>query len=373
MSQIPFLDLKSQYQSLKSELDPEILEVMANAAFVGGAWVARFETSFAQYLGVPYTIGVGNGTEAIWIALMALGIGPGDEVIVPANTFIATAEAVSFCGAHPIFVDVRADDYLLDTDKLEDHITEDTAAIIPVHLYGQPADMSAIMDLAIAYDIPVIEDAAQAHGAKYRDRMAGSYGVFSTFSFYPGKNLGAYGDGGAIVTSNEGLVGQIRSFIDHGRDGAGGHKLLGFNSRLDGMQAAVLDVKLRHLDDWNRARQKNAALYNELFAASKIGDRVRTPMAHSDRTHVYHLYVIQADERDALRSYLAEQEIASGIHYKFAVPFSEAYADLGYTAEDLPVAHRLQSRILTLPMFPELTEEQIRRVVDTIEAFYLSR
>ncbi len=360
---VPFVDLKAQYLSIKSEMDPAVAEIISNTAFIGGKAVAAFEEEFASYLGSPYCVSVANGTEAIEIALRALGIGAGDEVIVPANSFIASAEAVTSAGATVVFADSHPEYYTLDVEDLRRKITPRTRAVIPVHLYGQPADMDPIMEVAREHNLVVVEDTSQAHGALYKGRMVGSIGDAGTFSFYPGKNLGAYGDGGAIVFKSEDAARIARTYANHGSLVKYHHVMEGRNSRLDGLQAAVLSVKLKHLDAWSEARRRNAALFTELLADI---DGVVTPAIAEYSVPVFHLYVIRVNDRENLQKGLAERGIATAIHYPISLPSLEAYSHLGHKTEDFPVANGQMSEILSLPMYPELTEEMIRYTAEAI-------
>ena len=355
---IPFVDLKAQYLRIRPEVDAAIARVLSEAAFIGGSHVKAFEEAFATYCGVQHCVGVGNGTDAITIALRGLGIGPGDEVITAANSFIASAEAISNAGARVVFADVGAESYTLDPDRVEAAITPRTRAILVVHLYGQPAQMDALLELGRARGLHVIEDAAQAHGAEWQGRPVGSLGSVACFSFYPGKNLGAYGDGGAIVTDDAELADRVRMLANHGRVSKYDHGCEGFNSRLDGIQAAILFVKLACLDRWNRERNVAAARYDELLRDT----RVVTPARLAGAQHVFHLYVVRVPERDRIRAALAEQGIEVGVHYPIALPNLSAYRYLGHAPSDFPVATRCSGEILSLPIFPELSEEQIAEV-----------
>ena len=360
---VPFVDLKAQYLSLKSELDAAILQVVSETAFVSGRYAAAFETAFAEYIGADHCIAVANGTDAIEIALQAIGIGRGDEVIVPANTFFATAEAVSNVGATPVFVDCELNFYNIDTAKIEEKITPKTKAMIPVHLYGLPAEMDAVMEIARRHGLKVLEDCAQAHGAKYKGRTVGTFGNAASFSFYPGKNLGAYGDGGAILTNSTQTADRCRLIANHGQPAKYRHTLNGRNSRLDGIQGAVLSVKLPHLDRWLDARRQNAARYNELLADTGIP----VPIAPDGFVHTYHLYVIRVKNRDAVAGKLNESGVDTGLHYPTALPFLEIYSDIGYQLSDFPVAHSQMSELLSLPMYAELTDEMIVHVAETLK------
>ena len=361
---VPFVDLKAQYLSLKTEFDAAILDVVANTAFVSGRYAAKFESEFAQYIGTQHCVAVANGTDAIEIALQALAIGAGDEVIVPANTFFATAEAVANVGATVVFVDCEPNFYNIDVAKIEEKITPRSKAIIPVHLYGLPAEMDAVMQIARKHGLKVIEDCAQAHGAKYKGQTVGTFGDVATFSFYPGKNLGAYGDAGAIVTNDSEIAERCRLIANHGQPSKYHHTLIGRNSRMDGIQAAVLSVKLRHLDKWLDARRANAARYNELLADTGIA----LPETPEHSTHTFHLYVIRVKNRDAVAAKLNEVGIDTGLHYPTALPFLEAYSDKNYQPSDFPVAHSQMGDLLSLPMYAELTDEMIEYVCENLKA-----
>jgi len=361
---VPFVDLKAQYHAIKEEIDSAIASVLADTAFIKGKYLASFEENFAAYTGVKHCIGVGNGTDAIYIALRAMGIGAGDEVITVANSFIATSEAITQTGARVVFVDCHPHTYNIDTAKVEEKITADTRAIIPVHLYGQPADMDPILELAKKHGLKVLEDCAQAHGAVYKGRKAGTMGNCATFSFFPGKNLGAYGDGGAVTTSDDQLARQIRMFANHGRIAKYGHDFEGVNSRLDGLQAAILDVKLRHLEKWNLRRRQTAARYDEAFK-----DLLSIPGLVREVEHVYHLYVVRSTKRDALQNHLQQRGIACGVHYPTALPFLTAYQYLGHKPEDFPVAHAYMNQILSLPIHGSITDTEIEAVITAINDF----
>ncbi|MCK4795815.1 MAG: DegT/DnrJ/EryC1/StrS family aminotransferase [Spirochaetes bacterium] len=363
---VPFLNLKIQYNSIKDEIDKIIQEVINATAFAGGPFVKTFEDEFAKYCQTKYAIGVGNGTEALWLSLIALGIGVGDEVITTPNTFIATAEAITYCGAKPVFVDVIDDTYSMDTAAFEKAITPKTKAIIPVHIFGQMCDMDPIMEIAKKNNLYVVEDACQAQGAEYKDKRAGSIGDLGAFSFYPGKNLGAFGEAGAIVTNNEKLANKIKMFRDHGQGKKYYHDIIGWNARMDGIQGAVLSVKLKYLDKWNDARRKNAALYNEKLSSF---NEIELPTKASYSKHVYHIYPIRVKNRDKLLSYLQENGIGCGIHYPVPIHLQNAYQSLNINKGAFPVAEQSAEEFISLPMFPELTEEQIDTVVDTIKDF----
>jgi dTDP-4-amino-4,6-dideoxygalactose transaminase len=359
---VPFVDLKAQYHSLQAEFEAAILKVLSDTAFIAGRYTAEFERAFAEYLGVSHCIGVANGTDALEIALLSVGIEPGDEVLVPANTFFATAEAVTNIGAVPIFVDVDPATYNIDTSLIEAAITPRTKAIIPVHLYGLPADIEDVVDTAREHDLKVVEDCAQAHGATVKGRKVGTFGDAATFSFYPSKNLGAFGDGGAIVTNNDDVNALARAISNHGQLIRNSHSMIGRNSRLDGIQGAVLSVKLPHLESWIGARRSHAARYNELLS----GTGLILPVEPRDLRHTYHLYVVQVSDRDAVQARLANSEIETGIHYPTAIPFLEPFNDRGYTSADFPVAYAQMSKLLSLPMYAELTDEMIERVCEVL-------
>ncbi len=327
-----------------------------------GPQVAAFEKAFAEYLGARFCIGVNSGTAALQLALMACGIGPGDEVIVPSFTFFATAEAVSVLGAKPVFVDIDPVSYTVTAPGVEQAITARTKAIIPVHLYGQPADLDPILALAETHKLQVIEDAAQAHGAEYKARRVGALGDAGCFSFYPSKNLGAYGEAGAIVTNDDELARRLRLLRDHGSTSKYAHAIVGYNFRMEEIQAAVLNVKLAHLDDWNNRRRERAAAYNELLKDSGLV----LPREMDYARHVYHVYAIQSDHRDELQKRLAAAGIQTGVHYPIPIHLQPAYASLGYKKGDLPETERLSERVLSLPMFAELTRRQIEKTASII-------
>jgi len=361
---VPFLNLKIQYESIKDEINAAINDVIEKTAFAGGPFVAQFEEEFAEFCRCQHAIGVGNGTDALWLPLLALGIGRGDEVITVPSTFIATAEAISFCGATPVFVDIDEQTYNMNPDLLEAAITPKTKAIIPVHLFGQTADMDPIMDIAKKHNLYVIEDACQAHGSEYKRKRAGSIGDAGAFSFYPGKNLGAYGEAGAIVTNNDDLTSKTKMFRDHGQARKYYHGMIGWNARMDGIQGAILSTKLKHLESWTEARRKNASLYNELL--SNV-DGIITPREADYTRHVYHIYAIRVQNRDELIEKLAEKEIFCGIHYPVPLHLQEAYNFLGLNKGSFPVAEKCASEFVSLPMFPELTEAQIKYTTDNIK------
>jgi dTDP-4-amino-4,6-dideoxygalactose transaminase len=364
--EVPFLDLKKQYASISGDITRAMGQVIEQTAFAGGSFVARFEEEFAEYCQCQESIGVGSGTEALWLVLAALGIGTGDEVITVPNTFIATAEAISNCGAQPVFVDVDPTTYTLNPELLEAAITPRTKAIIPVHLYGQVADMDRLMDIATAHGLQVIEDACQAHGAEYKGRKAGSMGIAGCFSFYPGKNLGAYGDAGGIVTNDAGLATKLRSLRDHGQSRKYHHDYIGWNSRMDGLQAAILSVKLKHLSSWNESRRQHAAAYGRKLAGLQ---GIRLPEEADFAKHIYHVYAIHVQERARLMAALSAKGIQSAIHYPVPVHLQRAYQSLGLKRGLFPVAEKHADEQLSLPMFPELSEPQIDAVVETLAQF----
>ncbi|MDX9906525.1 MAG: DegT/DnrJ/EryC1/StrS family aminotransferase [Bacteroidales bacterium] len=364
---IPFLNLRAQYDLIKDEFSSKLEQVLQRSAFAGGPFVEEFEKDFAAFSGCKHAIGVGNGTEALWMALIGLGIGQGDEVITTPNTFIATTEAISFCGASPVFVDVDERTGNMDPAMLPRAITGRTKAIIPVHLHGQTADMAPIMDIATRHNLYVIEDACQAHDAEYKTKKAGTMGAAGCFSFYPGKNLGAFGEAGAVTTDDDRLAAAIRMFRDHGQAKKYHHSIIGWNCRMDGIQGAVLAVKLKHLRTWTEGRRKNAALYTSLL---RNLDELALPVEADFARHVYHIYAIRTERRDALLNFLQGRGIGCGIHYPVPIHLQEAYRHMGHKSGDFPIAEKLAATTLSLPMFPELTEEQITYVADAIHKFF---
>ena len=367
---IPFVDLKIQYQSIKKHIDTAISEVITNTRFIQGKEVSLFEKEFATFLGAKYCIGVNSGTDALILGIRALNLNPGDEVIVPVNTFIATALGVSENKLKPVFVDMDPEDYGMDLDDLEKKITSKTRAILPVHLFGQPEKLDEIKKIIKKSEkqIYLIEDACQAHGAEYKGKKVGSMGIFSAFSFYPGKNLGAYGDGGAIVTNDAKLAETYHMLREYGSKVKYIHDTVGTNTRLDTIQAAILRVKLQYLEKWNNKRQQNAALYTKLF--QKELPNIKTPPYILGRESVFHLYIIEVEKRDELLTYLNSHGVQALIHYPIPLHMQKAFADLGYKKGDFPHAEKSAKRMLSLPMFPELTKEQIIYVVGTIKDFY---
>jgi dTDP-4-amino-4,6-dideoxygalactose transaminase len=361
---IPLVDLKAQYLKIKHEIDKAISDCISEGTFVKGRLVTDFENSFADYIGTKYCVGCGNGTDALELILKSLGIGPGDEVIVPALTWIATAEAVNNVGAEPVFVDVNICNYTIDVEKIEEKITKHTKAIIPVHLYGCPADMIEIMRISTTHGLFVVEDCAQAHGAKYQDKKIGTFGIASAFSFFPSKNLGAFGDGGAVMTSNEELADKIKMIANHGQlYKRHTHSVVGRNSRLDTIQAAVLNVKLSHLDNWNNARREAANQYNSRLRQNST---LILPEFEENKEHVYHLFVIRSGRRDKLIEALDKANIACGIHYPTPLPFIDAYRYKNHNTAEFPVVSRLVKEILSIPIYPEITISQIQRICDEI-------
>jgi dTDP-4-amino-4,6-dideoxygalactose transaminase len=361
---VPFLDLNAQHAPLRAEIDRAIGEVIDRSAFAGGPFVAQFEAEFAAYCDCRHAIGVGNGTDALWFALLALGVGPGDEVITVPGTFMATAEAISYCGARPVFVDIDERTYTMDPAGLADALTPKTKAIIPVHLFGQMADMDPILEFAKQHGLFVIEDAAQAHGAEYKGRKAGSMGVAGCFSFYPGKNLGAMGEAGAVVTNDDSVQEKIRILRDHGQVKKYHHTMVGWNGRMDGIQAAVLSVKLRHLENGNQRRRSHAAQYDGALGGS---DCIVTPFKAAHAEHVYHVYAIRVQDRDEVMQSLVEAGIGCGIHYPIPVHLQGAYRSLGYEEGAFPIAEKCALEFVSLPMFPELTSAQVAAVVDAVK------
>jgi dTDP-4-amino-4,6-dideoxygalactose transaminase len=363
---VPFLDLKQQFKQIQQDVIPVVTEAMMNGAFIGGPQVTGFEQEFAAFCDSRFCVGVGSGTDALRFALMAAGIGRGDEVITVPNTFIATTEAISQVGALPVFVDVKQNTCNMDPDQIPASITEKTRAIIPVHLYGQVADMDPILQIAEQYNLVVIEDACQAHGALYKNKKAGSMGDVGCFSFYPGKNLGAFGEGGAIVTQDEQIAQKIRMIRDHGQEKKYYHQMEGFNGRLDAIQAAVLRIKLNHLPLWNESRRQNARYYNELLAETP---GIALPIEKEFAKSVYHLYVIHLEDRDELQKHLNAKGIATGLHYPVPLHLQDAYRHLEYPKGTFPVSENSAAHLLSLPMFPELKKEQIEYVADQIIHF----
>lgn len=362
---IPFVDLHAQYLTIKSDIDAAISEVIATSAYIRGPQVEAFELAWAETLGVKHCISCANGTDALYITMLGLGLKPGDEVITTSHSWISTTETITQAGGRVIFGDTDRDTFNLDPAQIAARITPRTVGIIPVHLYGQPCDMAAIMALAKRHSLWVIEDCAQSHLAHFNGQLVGTFGNAATFSFYPGKNLGAYGDAGAIVTNDARLADWTATFARHG--GKGDHVMEGINSRMDGLQAAVLNVKLPHLAAWTAARQQVATRYTKLLAG--IGD-IATPPVGPNRDHVYHLYVIRTNRRDELRKHLSERGVATVLNYPKALPFYPAYAHLKHTPADFPNAYANQSQILSLPIYPEISDAAVEHVANTIRAFF---
>jgi dTDP-4-amino-4,6-dideoxygalactose transaminase len=386
--QVPYLDLKRQYLTIKDEINKAIQSTLDSCAFVAGDKVKQFEENFAAYCGAKYAIGVSCGTSALYAALKTLGIGKGDIVVTVPYTFIATVEAITVTGARPVFIDIKKDSYNMSILRLKEYIekscTHDTAgnmlidrktglkvrAIIPVHLYGQMSDMDAIMNIAQEYDLLVLEDAAQAHGATYKNRKAGAIGQIGCFSFYPSKNLGAFGQGGAVVTSDEQIAERTRQFINHGQTGKYAHAFEGWNFKMDGFQAAILDAKLKHLDVWNQARRENASKYDKLLSGL---DGIKLPQNLPERDHVYHLYVIRVKDRVSLQDYLKREGVGFSIAYPIPLHMQSAYGYLGYAQGDFPNSESCAEGVIALPIFPELTEKEIEHVAATIGSWVSSR
>ncbi len=370
---IPLMDIQAQYLSVKNEIDEVVHKVMNEAGFIGGPEKDNFEKEYSELFGARHTIGVGNGTDAIFLVLKALGIGPGDEVVTAANSFIASSEAVTAVGAKVVFCDVDEKTFLMDLNKLEDILKKKSVrsggkikAVLPVHLYGRVCDMSKIMELAEKYGVKVIEDTAQAHLAKWNGKTAGTFGAAGTFSFYPGKNLGAFGDAGAVVTNDTDLAEKIRKLANHGRAHKAKyeHEIEGFNSRLDSLQAAVLRVKLRHLKKWTEARQEKAQTYDRML--NSLENVIRPEIPGKDQ-HVFHLYVVRVRNRDEVYQNLQKKNVLAGIHYPIALPYLKAYEYMGHSAGDFPVALKLSKEILSLPLYPEMTLEAQSEVVRSLK------
>lgn len=362
---IPFVDLHAQYLSIKQEIDEAMAEVIRETSFIRGPHVDKFEKEFADLVGVKHCVSCANGTDAIYIVMKGLGLKPDDEVITTAHSWISTSETITQAGGRVVFCDTDRETFTINPSLIEAKITPRTVGIIPVHLYGQSADMDLIMEIAARHKLWVIEDCAQAHLAEYKGRQVGTFGRAATFSFYPGKNLGAMGDAGCLVTNDDKLAEWSALYARHG--GKGDHQIEGINSRLDGLQAAILSVKLPHLRKWTEERRRVAALYDRALAGIT---QVETPRIAEGRSHVYHLYVIRCDRRDQLKKHLAEHGIPTVLNYPKALPFYPAYAYLGHKTEDFPDAYSNQSRILSLPIYPEMTAEQVATVASAIREFY---
>jgi dTDP-4-amino-4,6-dideoxygalactose transaminase len=362
---VPFVDLKAQYKTIQTELDAAIAHAVANTQFIAGAPADQFEKAYSEYMGMKHTIACANGTDSLEILLKAMGISEGDEVIVPAISWISTAESVTTAGGVPVFVDVD-DDFLIDVSKIEERITSRTKAIIPVHLYGNPVDMPALMAIAEKHGLLVLEDCAQSHAATIHGRKAGTFGTAASFSFYPGKNLGAYGDAGAMVTNSDEITRIARVISNHGQASKHHHIMEGRNSRMDGIQASVLNVKLPHLEQWTEARRTNARHYENFLSSS-----VTKPRQRDGFRHVFHLYVIQHDNREEMMGQLKTKGIDTAIHYPVPMPLMPCYQErFPCSSADYPVASRLASRIVSLPMYAELTEEMIAYTAEQVNACY---
>jgi len=368
--EIPFVDLHAQYLSIKSEVDEAISDVILRSAFVRGPYVESFEANFAEVMGRTHCVSCANGTDSLFVAMHALGVRSGDEVIAPAHSWISTTETITLAGAKVVFCDTDPDTFTIDPQAIEGKITPRTVGIIPVHLYGQAADMGPIMEIARRHRLWVLEDCAQAHLAKYRGQLVGTFGNAASFSFYPGKNLGAMGDAGAITTDDGALARRMAMFARHGGLTKGDHQIEGINSRLDGLQAAILGVKLRHLPAWTQARQSIAARYtNELSGVAGL----RTPFVAHGREHVWHLYVIRSNDRDALAAALASEGISTVVNYPVALPFLPAYSRFGHRHEEFPNAYANQRSILSLPLYPEMPSCYRERVVSAVARFHSAR
>lgn len=363
---IPFLDLKTQYRSIRAEILDAVTATLDSGSYILGPEVKAFEESFAAYCQAKHSIGVNSGTAALQLALEAAGVKAGDEVITVAHTFVATVAAIMYLGARPVLVDIDADSYTLDPTKLEAAITERTKAIMPVHLYGQPADMDPILEIARRHRLIVVEDAAQAHGAEYKGRRCGSIGDLAGFSFYPGKVLGAYGEGGAITTSSDELARTLRMLRDWGQETKYHHQILGHNARLEALQGAILRVKMKHIDTWTEQRRSIAARYEEHLAG--LGT-VKIPRTYPDRRHVFHIYAVRVRDRDGFMEFLANEGVGTAIHYPFAVHTLEGYRSLGYAMGDFPVAEQVAAEVVSIPMFPEMTDEMVRDVITAVRKY----
>lgn len=364
---VPFVDLKSQYKSIKNDIDLAIKEVIEETAFIGGKPVNDFEISFAKLYGINHCISVANGTDSLFIIMKMLGIKEGDEVITVANSWISSSETITQTGAKPVFIDIDKDYYSLDESLLESAITQNTKAIIPVHLHGQAVNMDEIMRIANRYNLFVIEDCAQSHFTEYKGKRVGTFGIAASFSFYPGKNLGAYGDAGAIITNDESFAQKCKMYARHGALIKHQHQIEGINSRMDGLQAAILKTKLKYILDWTELRIKCAEHYDQLL---KDVQDIVIPKKRINTKHSYHLYVIRAHKRDELALYLKERGIETAIHYPSTLPNLKAYQYLGYSNHDFPIASQYQNEILSLPIYPELTFEQISYISNAIKSFY---
>lgn len=365
IDQVPLLDLGRQYAPLKSELDKATLAVLGHGHFINGPEVGQFEKAVAAYVGAKHAIGVASGTDALLVALRALGVGPGDEVVIPSFTFFATAGVVSNLGARPVFVDVEEDTYNMETKGLEKAISKKTKAIMPVHLFGQCADLDAIMKIAAKHGVPVVEDAAQALSSRFGDKQAGTLGVLGCYSFFPSKNLGCLGDGGLIVTNDDRLGALVRKLKNHGAEPKYYHELVGYNSRLDTIHAAALLVKLPHLDAWSKKRRENAARYDQLLAGAKV----ERPVDRGQGYHIYNQYTIALDRRDDLRAHLKSRKIGHEVYYPVPLHLQKCFAELGYKKGDFPASERAALRVLSIPIFPEITSEEQEYVAKAVKDF----
>lgn len=359
------VNLKLQYQNIKSDIDTAVQKVLDTGQFILGPDVTALESEIARYFSVNYAVGVASGTDALHLALLACGVGNGDEVITSPFTFIATCEAIAYCGATPVFVDIDPKTYNLDPEKIEDKITKKTKAVIPVHIYGQAAEMDSIVGITRRHQLKVIEDVAQAFGGEYKGKKLGALGDVGCTSFFPSKNLGCYGDGGMIFTNNKEIAEKVTMLRTHGSREKYNHDLVGFNSRLDTIQAAIVRVKLKHIDQWNNMRIKHAERFNELFTDCKAV----TPYTEPYNKHVYHLYTIMINGREKCQKLLKERDIASAIHYPIPVQLQKSFEYLGYSKDDLPVSRKISSKTLSLPMFPELRDEEINYIAKTVKEF----
>lgn len=362
---VPFFDLKKQYKSIQSKIDFVIKQTLSNSSFILGKNLEEFENQFAKYIGVDYTIGVNSGTDALLLSLIALGIKKDDEIITVPNSFVATTLAITNLGAKPIFVDIDSKTYNIDVNQIEKNITNKTKAILPVHLYGHPAEMNKILEIAKKYNLKVIEDACQAHGALYNGKKVGSFGDLACFSFYPTKNLGAYGDAGIITTNNKELANKLKMLRNYGQTKKYYYEIRGINTRLDEIQAAILNVKLKYLDKWNEKRIKNANLYTSLL---KNIPEISLPISQ-DSKHVFYSYIIRTENRDQLQKYLEENGILTLIHFPIPLHLQKVHKNLGYKLNDFPITEKYANEILSLPMFPELTKSEIKYIAEKIKEF----
>lgn len=367
---VPFVNLALQYSQYKTEIDEALFKVLSSGSYLGGSHVNEFENSFAEKCHAAFCVSLGNATSGLFLALKALGIGPGDEVITPAWSWISTSEVISLCGAKPVFADVDSDHYTITESEIRNKTTDKTKAVIAVHLYGQSAEVSPIKNLCGQHNLHLIEDCSQAHLSKETDSVLGTIGDVGVFSFYPTKNLGAYGDGGCAITNNKVIADKIRRFANHGGLIKDEHQIEGFNSRLGTLQAAVLNVKLKYLEGWNQRRIEIAAMYTHRL---KNLDQIKLPLIRQNTTHTFHQYVIRTERRDELKNFLAHTEIQTMIHYPKALPFEPAYEYLNHSEKDFPVSAELQKTVLSLPIYPELTNEQVEYVCSMIKSFYDTR